>query len=345
MGKIRLGIIGTGQRTCFHGGAVFRESKDRIQIVSLCDINSERLEYAKKMYEAEFGYDIDSFRDYTEMYKASTLDAVYIASPNYLHLEMTVKAIENGLHVLCEKPMGLSLSECDEMIDVAGRHGKILSFAMQMHYRKRYHKVKEIIGNGEIGKVCMAWCTEYRNPFASIKDWVWDPAKSGGAIVEKNCHHYDILDMWIASNPTSVYASGNIMEHFKPHGIDSNIIDNAWIIADYESGARSMVGISFLANIHHEREFGVIGTAGRIFFSSNDGEVIHLVNNKGDKEAYTVNCHEDLDGGVFDEFISCIIGGGKPRVDGKTAKNSMLIPLAAELSIKEKRIVHVSELK
>jgi predicted dehydrogenase len=349
MKKIRVGIVGTGQRVCLHGGCVFRESRDKIHIVALCDINAERLENARKMYENEFGYGIHTYQDYMEMFKNATLDAVYIATPNYLHAEMTIKALEIGLHVLCEKPMELSLAKCDKMIAVAEKSGKVLSFAMQMHYRHRYHKVKELIDKGEIGKVAMAWCTEYRDPFAAMKDWVWDPAKSGGAIVEKNCHHYDILDMWISSRPISVYATGNVMKHHKPHGIESGIIDNAWIITDYESGARSMVGISFLANKHHYREFGVIGTEGKIFFSSNDKEIVHVVKTNGDSESYAINLSDnitnDIEGSVFNEFLSCIVEGGEPMVDGAMAKNSMLIPLAAELSIREKRIVLVNELK
>lgn len=342
MDKVKLGLIGMGQRLCFHGGCVFRDVKPEIQVAAVCDNRPERLAYGKAMYEKEFGYPIAAYADYWEMYARAGLEAVYIASPNYLHRDMTVAAFENRLHVLCEKPMELSLKQCDDMIQASRKSGKILALFMQMHYRQRYHKVKELIAGGRIGQPAMVWCTEYRGPFIEMKDWVWEKAKSGGAIVEKNCHHYDLLDLWMQSEPTTVYASGNILKHRIRSGVKSEIIDNAWVLNDYANGARGMVGICFLATTEHVREFGVQGTEGRIVFSTADGEVLHVTTNAGYQEDYRTDVN--LRGGICRDFVECVRSGREPLVTGERGKRSLLVPLAAEKSMAEQRIVSVSEI-
>lgn len=347
--KLNIAILGMGQRTCFHGGCIFKKEKADVQITALCDIHEDRLMHAKVMYEEEFGYQINTYTNYLEMYKNEDLDGVFISGPNYLHKDMTIHAFEAGIHVLCEKPMELNLARCDEMIMASKQHNKILALAMQIHYREHFHKIQQIIRDGVIGEVAMLWCTEYRGPFLEMKDWVWEKSKSGGAIHEKNCHHYDVMDLWAESSPTTVYATGGIAKHTERSGIRSEIIDNAWIVNDYESGARGMVGICFLAEDRHEREFGIQGTKGKIYIHSNDDEVIHVSCNDGRQEKYEYfqpdKGFPELKGGVFKDFVDCIREEREPMVTPERGKNSMLVPMAAEISIEEKRIVHVNELK
>ena len=350
MSKLRIGIVGTGQRVCHHGGCVFTQNPEQddcgdvMQLAALCDNRPERLAEAKAVYEQGFGYEIAAYENFEAMYDEAGLDGVYIAGPNGTHRDMTLPALERGLHVLCEKPMDLTLAKCNEMIAAAERSGKLLAFAMQMHYRVRYHKVRELIEQGAIGKPAMLWCTEYRPTFSAMKDWVWKKETSGGAIVEKNCHHYDILDLWVQSEPTTVFASGNIMKHHTPHGFESEIVDNAWIVNDYASGARAMVGICFLAEKAqgHEREFGVIGTEGKISFSLVDDETLHLTRGDASKEAFRMP--GVLRGGLFRDFLDCMISGETPFVTAERARRSMLVPLAAERSMEEGRVVNVAEL-
>ena len=346
MGKIKLGIVGTGARATGHGGVMFKDGlSDQLTIAALCDINPDRLASGRKYYEDRGHKDFKCYSDFREMYKREKLDGVFVAGPNYLHCDMTVAALEAGLNVLCEKPMEVTLEKCDKMIAAAKKTGKVLAMGMQMHYRAHYHKVREIIAEGQIGDVAQVWCTEYRGPYAQTKDWVWEQAKSGGAIVEKNCHHYDILDLWVQSKPTNVYASGNIKKHFHMSGKKSEIIDNACIISDYENGARAFVSINFLAEgDQHYREFGVIGTKGRILFSGADGETIHVQFNEKHLVHYEMSFVPNLRGGLMQDFLDCIRSGNRPLVTPEMGRQSMLVPMAAEKSIIEKRIVNVGEL-
>jgi len=333
-----------GARTCHYGGACFLDCRDEVVIAAVCDNRAERLAEGREIYGEAFGYDISGFDDYRRMYEEAGLDAVYVAGPNHLHRDLSVAAFDAGLHVLCEKPMDTTLAKCDEMIAAARRAGKALGLGMQMRFRKRYHKVRELIEQGRLGTVAMVWCTEYRCQFAATKDWVWQKAKSGGAIVEKNCHHYDILNLWVDSRPTTVYATGSIIKHATGAGGPSDIIDNAWIVNDYECGARAMVGICFLGRPGaHYREFGVQGTEGKVFFSHHDAEKLHVEYNTGEVETYDLSGVPDIRGGVFRDFVACVKSGDAPFVTGELGRASLLVPLAAEKSIAEKRVVHVDE--
>ena len=347
MDRLRIGIVGTGQRVCSHDGVLFRECAQDVTLAGLCDNRPERLERAKAQYEATYGYAIPAYADYREMCDKAGLDAVMVAGPNHLHRDMAVAGLERGLHVLCEKPMDVTLARCDEMILAAEKAGRVLALGMQMHYRVRYHKARELIQQGVIGTPTMVWCTEYRGPFAETKDWVWEKEKSGGAIVEKNCHHYDILNLWLESDPTTVYATGGIAKHVHRSGKTSEIVDNAWILNDFASGARAMVGICFLAERGHYREFGVQGTEGKLFFSHADDEIIHVTLNNGARMRldYTGEPELLLRGGLFRDFVHCARTGETPLVTGEMGRRSLLVPLAAEKSIAEKRVVHVSELE
>jgi len=347
--KLRIGVVGTGQRVCYHGACVFAEAPesarcdDVMEVAALCDVRPDRLALAKSRYEEHFRCRVETYVDYAQMYARAGLDAVYVAGPNHLHRDMTVAALERGLHVLCEKPMELTLAKCDEMIRAADKAGRVLALAMQMHYRRRYHKVREMIEAGVVGEPAMLWCVEHRGPFPEMKDWVWDKAMSGGAIVEKNCHHYDILDLWVQSEPTTVYATGGVAEPMAYGKYPTEIVDNAWVVNDYACGARAMVGIGFLAGERrHSREFGVVGTEAKVWFSLDDDETLHVQPRKG--EPSEVRVDGVLRGGLFRDFVDCILTGAAPLVCAERGRRSMLVPLAAERSIEERRAVHVSEL-
>ncbi len=309
----------------------------------VCDTNPVNLDKGKRAYSQEFRRDVPGYENYLELFDRESPDGVFIVTPNDTHRDIVVEAAKRGIDVLCEKPMEVSLERCDEMTASAEAAGIVLAFGMQMHYRARYHRIRELIEEGVIGAPVMTWCIEFRQPFAETKNWVWDPRRSGGTIVEKNCHHYDLLDLWVQSKPSTVYASGNIMKHKRPYGYPSSIVDNAYVINDYESGARGMVEISFFMEDVLGRKMGVQGTEGRIWITKKDGEVIHVLLKNGKRHDFEVP--GEIRGGLYQDFLDCMKSRTNPLVTGARARASLLVPMAAERSIAEGRIVHVSELE
>jgi len=340
---VRLGIVGMGQRTVYHGLLPEVKRCKGMKITALCEIKEDRLKKGLDDYQGELGYDIAGHTDFAEFLAADAADAVYIATPNYTHRDLTEQAVAGGVDVLCEKPMDITVPNCDAMIEAAKKHNKILAIGQQMNYRKRYHKVMELIENGDLGEPTMLSCVEYRGPFKEMKDWVWQKKYSGGAIVEKNCHHYGLLDWWAKGKPTQVYASGGQKKLASVGGHKSELIDNAYVLADYDSGARSLVSICFLSTHgHHFREFTVTGTEGRVWFNNKDGEIIHFENGHKDiKEDFKID--ENLRGGMLQDFVDCVRERKEPLMTGEHGRASLLIPVAAQLSLERGQPVDISE--
>jgi len=345
MKNVRLAIVGMGQRTMYHGLLPEVKRVKGLTITALCEIREDRLKKALEDYQRELGYEIKSFVGFGDLLSARLADAVYIATPNHTHRELTVQALAEGYDVLCEKPMATTVPDCDAMIQAARKYDRILALGMQMQYRKSYHKVMEMIDSGEIGEPTMLSCVEYRGPFIPMKDWVWKKELSGGAIVEKNCHHYGLLDWWAKGKPVKVYASGNQKKLTAVHGFKSEIVDNAYVLCDYDSGARSLVSICFLAASHyHFREFTVTGTEGHIWLNLRDGETLHFINtHKNIKQDFILK--EVLRGGMLQDFADCVRERKPPLVTPEMGRASVLVPIAAERSMELGRPVQISEIE
>lgn len=207
----RVGILGFG----FMGRMHFRCYKQMqdIEIVVLCDIEPDQLTAqgeAGNVAGAEESIDLSSVQFYTDfdtLLKEENLDAVSIALPTSLHSEYTVKALEAGLDVLCEKPMAPSVAECEAMIAAAQKNNKILQVGHCIRFWPEYAVTKEIIDSGQYGKVKAISLQRFSlTPTWSEKNWILDGSKSGGATLDLHIHDADYVQ-YLFGLPRQVYSS------------------------------------------------------------------------------------------------------------------------------------------
>ena len=205
----RVGILGFG----FMGNMHFNKyhEMDDVKVVALCDIVEQKLTGKTGATGNIAGTGqkldltgIDVFTDADTMFKEANLDAVSITLPTYLHKEYTIKALNAGLHVMCEKPMALNFSDCQKMIDTAEKCGKVLQVGHCIRFWPEYIKTKELIGSGRYGKLKAA--TFHRLSLSPI--WVWDnwlldSKRSGGALLDLHIHDADFVQH-LFGMPTSV---------------------------------------------------------------------------------------------------------------------------------------------
>ncbi|MBI1922728.1 Gfo/Idh/MocA family oxidoreductase [Candidatus Poribacteria bacterium] len=142
--KIRVGIVGSGGRAGAHASAYLNFGGT--EIVAFCDIVEERAQSRAK----EFGA-TQIYTDYRSLIAESSVDVISICSSNETHAEVTIAAAEAGIHVLCEKPMGQSLKECDDMIAAAAKSGVVLACNFQSRFFPRTHWLKSQIEAGRLG--------------------------------------------------------------------------------------------------------------------------------------------------------------------------------------------------
>lgn len=146
--KVRFAVVGLGHIAQVAVLPAFRHAKDKCELTAFISDSPEKISELSKMYGVENHWTYD---EYDKALKSGTFDAVYIALPNDMHCEFTVKAAEAGIHVLCEKPMATSESECLEMIRAASSNNVKLMIAYRLHFEKTNMSVVDLIKTGKIG--------------------------------------------------------------------------------------------------------------------------------------------------------------------------------------------------
>jgi len=332
---------------------------DRVKVEALCDLDAKEVSACAEL----FPYEVKIFDDYRRLLEIDDIDAVLISTPNHIHKHIAIDAFKAGKHVFCEKPLANTLEDCDEIIAAATQAKKFLQVGLVYRYSPLYRKMHRLIADGEIGPVHMMWCKELLGSFYG--QWRFKESLSGGSIVEKNCHHFDIFNWMIGSRPRKVCAFGgqNVMKRGETVEAivmdtgeinvvsDSDVIDNAFIIIEYENGARAELTLCFFSPFGNDLEIGAVGEKGKLE-SWVKSHLIHLWKNSDCGEMQAIEPDSDVTQyGVFHtgaylqhiDFADCILNDSPPFCDGEIGRQSIIIALAAQKSIKENRIVNIDE--
>ncbi len=244
MNKVRLGILGMGNMGSGHFDNYARGHCPEVVVTAVADHNPARLEWTRAQAERRQAehpeLDIPTpalFASADEMIASGLIDAIIIAIPHYGHPTYAIKAMQAGLHVMCEKPAGVYTLQVREMIAEADRHPE-LKFGMMFNQRTNhiYRKVKEIMDSGELGAIKRtSWIiTNWYRPQAYYDSGAWRATWSGegGGVLLNQCPHNLDLWQWICGMPKLI----DVKMHFgKWHDIE--VEDDVTAYVEYESGA------------------------------------------------------------------------------------------------------------
>jgi 1,5-anhydro-D-fructose reductase (1,5-anhydro-D-mannitol-forming) len=208
---IRTGVVGMGFIGQIHAKAY--QATEGAQLTAVCDTDEAKLKLASSEAGDIAGLgkpldlrDVQLYTDFDRMVSEANLDAVSIALPTPMHADFTIKALEAGLDVLCEKPMASNVSQCEKMIAAVERTEKILQIAHCIRFWPEYAKTKEIIDSGKYGKVKAATFRRVGAlPGWSSANWMADGDKSGGALVDLHIHDSDYVQ-YVFGMPKTVYS-------------------------------------------------------------------------------------------------------------------------------------------
>ena len=199
--RIKVGVISCSGMAQLHMKAV--RDNAQAELYMICDTNAEQLEKTAELFDMR-----RSCTDYTQMLADPEVDAVIIVTPDQTHREISVAALEAGKHVLCEKPMALTLEDCRAMTAAAAKASTKMMIGQICRYTPGFMKAKELIDRGEIGELFFVE-TEYAHDYAllaGLSAWRLDPLRHG--FLGGGCHAVD-LARWIAGDPTEVMAYSN----------------------------------------------------------------------------------------------------------------------------------------
>lgn len=209
---LEVGLVGVGFMGRGHLDNYLRLEAEGfpVKLTAICDIDPDKFKNVFVKGNIDVGtdtYDFSKYKLYTdldEMLDKEKLDYVDIALPTYLHAEASVKALDKGLHVLCEKPMALTSTECQQMVDAAKRNDRKLMIGQCLRFWPAYEYLKETVESGRLGEVVSAYF--FRGgapPRWSYQNWLLTKEKSGGCLLDQHIHDVDMIN-WLFGKPDQV---------------------------------------------------------------------------------------------------------------------------------------------
>lgn len=206
MDKLRAGIIGCGGIAESKEMPAIKET-GLVEMVAFCDIKAERAERAAQNFGTN---DAKTYTDYRALLEEKDLDIVYVCTPNRLHSEMTVAALNAGKHVMCEKPMAINTAEAQKMVEAAKANDKVLTIAYQNRFRPDALYLKEECQKGVLGEIYFAKARAIRR--RAVPTWgvfLDEYMQGGGPLIDIGTHALD-LTLWMMDNYKPKYAVGTV---------------------------------------------------------------------------------------------------------------------------------------
>ncbi len=226
MRDVGVGIIGSGFVAEIHAESLKRVPNARLAGVA-SPTPGKASAFAQK-HEA-----LNAFEDYRRLLELSEVDIVLLCLPNDLHCEAAELAASAGKHVMCEKPLCVTLAEADRMIAACAKAGVKLMYAEELCFTPKYVRAKQLVDEGALGEVYLVKQSEkHDGPHAA---WFWDVSRSGGGVtMDMGCHAIEFFRWILGKRPiTSVYAQmGTHVHRDRTEGDD-----NALIVVEFEGGA------------------------------------------------------------------------------------------------------------
>jgi myo-inositol 2-dehydrogenase/D-chiro-inositol 1-dehydrogenase len=280
-------------------------------------------------------------RDYRELLRDPGIEAIDVVAPNHLHCELGVAALEAGKDVLLEKPMAVTVAECDRLLTAARQSGRVLSIGHELRLSTQWGAVKALVDAGDIGEPRYALTTVFRFPYRrGAQGWRYRPEQVGSWILEEPVHFFDFV-MWCfegLGDPTSVLAVGN------SGGREPSMSEHFSAMVRFRSGAYAVITQS-LAGFEHHQVAEVVGTEGsiRTWWSGAMDRTLEpthelKVQRRGAATCETVAIKPSGEVFELEEEIRQTASAFRERralVSGDEARKRVLLCLEAERSLRE----------
>lgn len=342
--KVRTGFIGVGNR----GSSLLRNTlnEPNVAVTAICDLKPDRLDKAASTASRD---NPKIFTDYRKLLADKDIDAVYIASPCDLHVEMAIAAVQAGKHVYCEKPVGITPASIGRLLKVVRGRKTVFQVGQQLRSYPHIRAAVERVQSGEFGKIIMVKARRHSsndlNHEGSSAEWFFDASRSGDVLVEMSVHNLDLCNWAVDSRPEWAAGVGGTL---------------LWV--NEPPGRTNMDGYS----LTYEYFNGVKMTYSQVFFHPRTlptgGQFIHLYTDKGavDLMAGTFHSREqDVEPVEFAKaaddrperdahiqaFYESIRTGKEPACDVSTGATAALTAILGREAIYRKRTMHWQELR
>lgn len=346
--KLRIGIIGCGMITKVRHAPEYQENPN-CEIAAFYDNNRAR---AEAMAEKYGGKVCDSVEELLAM----DIDAVSVCTANAFHKDITVQAFNAGKHVLCEKPMAMTLEDCIAMTEAAKANRKTFMIGHNQRFAKAHQKAHELINEGAIGRI-LSFETKFGHGGPEIwtktpDTWFFDKKQAVfGVMADLGIHKTDLMHYLLGEPVTRVQAVITTLDKKWPDGRPIDVEDNAFCLMQTDSGVTGIMHVSWTFYGNEKNSTVIYGTEGVI--RCYDDEVSALILEKKGGEMIRYNLQKlkkntdqtrgDRDStGVIDEFVESILEKREPLSGGDESLKAMRVIFAAFESAESGKAVSVN---
>lgn len=351
-GQYQVGILGCGNRSKSHISAL--NDVPAIRVGALCDLVPHKMKRRAELIEG--APEPEMYTEMEEMVQQESLDAVAIVLPNHLHKQGTVTALEAGKHVFCEKPMALTVADCNDMIAAAERAQKALQIGTQRRHSDSFKTMVQTIRESPVGDLLQSDVSTYRGDWRvpaedeyppGVEYWRMDQRKSGGVVYEMGAHLLDVNNWVFDSEPVAVTSIQGVNN---PSLRSRESADHAGVVVRYANDALMTYGGN-LYNYGPASSAYFFAVNGTVEFSGDEVS-IHYGQPKGvpQKENLPEPQTKSLPerNGTLEQwkyFAQVLAGEEEPYPDGRIGRKTVQICQGSVLSAREGATVDVSELE
>lgn len=334
---MKVAVIGCGSVSGMHFMALSKNPDT--EIVAVADIKPERADKAA----AEFGG--KAYYDFDELIANEELDCIHICTPHYLHTPMAIKALDNGINVLTEKPCSVSAAEADALFEAQKRSGKQVGVCFQNRYNDCVQYVKEIIENGSMGKVksVRAFVTWSRGEDYYSDDWHGTLDKEcGGVLINQSIHTVDLVHYFGGKCESLIAHTSN--DHLQ--GI-IEVEDTASILMKLENGVNAVfyATLAYAENsdviIEVVFEKGRLRTEGEKLYCFDENNSLKEIELNSDKVFHGKHYWGSGHSALINDFYDCLKSGKPFEIDASEGGLAAKIVSACYESAKQNKIIEI----
>ncbi|WP_197277290.1 Gfo/Idh/MocA family protein [Sphingomonas profundi] len=356
---IRYGIVGTGMMGIEHlrNIAILPDA----ELVAIADPTPASLGWAADALGADAAR-VRRFDSVEAFAAGAQVDAVVVASPNFTHRAVLAPLLDTDAAILCEKPLATTLADARWIVERARGRAAPFWTGMEYRYMPPVAAFIDQVHGGRVGALRMLAMREHRFPFlAKVGDWNRFARNTGGTMVEKCCHFFDLMRLIVRAEPVRVYCSGgnDVNHRGELYGGEApDIIDNSYTVVDFGDGVRAMLDLCMFAEgAETQEEISATGDAARLDVLIPPGDIVFSprVDWRGpkaverrhvavDAAAMAAGTHHGATYYQHAAFAAAVRGQAPVAVTAEDGLRAVAIGVAAEISAREKRVVEMAEL-
>ena len=314
MDKVKWLLVGAGDIATRRAGPALVEVANS-EVVAVCDINRERAdELAAKLGAGAV------YTDYAAALTDSEADAVYIATPQHTHIELSLAALDAGKHLLCEKPLGLNGAECLRLLEAARSSDRVTSCSNYRRLSEQYKVTEAMLQRGEIGTLTGGWAI-YSSGFHNPGNAPIRRALGMSRIKELGFYLIDIAQNFLGMPSTAMACGSTINE-----AVMNDVEELATVVLSFPGGAVSTIIFNCTSpGTRHELE--LFGTEGRIYWPQwpphGNGPVVKIT--PAGPEQIEAHTHENWHLPMIEDFVEAVLTGREPVCTIESATKTEII--------------------